>query len=87
MGSIKNIPINGIGPGALATMKEDKLGNILGVLKVKGTAAPMASASSSVGHTDLDTTAQSISLSPIKQQESVIQSESVVARKQKTILV
>jgi hypothetical protein len=67
MGSIKNIAGNGIGPGALATMNEEKLGKILGVLRVKGTAAPMASASSSVGHTDLDTTAQSISLSPIKQ--------------------
>ena len=53
-------------------MNEEKLGNIFGVLKVKGTAAPITSASSSVGHTDLDSTAQSISLSPIKHPESVI---------------
>ena len=53
--------MNGMGgPGSLATMNEEKLGGIFGVLRVKGRAAPIASASSSVGHTDLDTTAQSI---------------------------
>lgn len=61
MSSIKNISMNGMGgPGSLATMNEEKLGGIFRVLRVKGKAAPIASASSSVGHTDLDTTAQSI---------------------------